>query len=83
VVGVYGGLLDKFPMGAIVNKALTLRAGQQPGQRYAKRLFAHIQSGELDPSYLLTHPMRLEESVKGYEMFKEKSHHCLRAVFKP
>ncbi|SEI43660.1 zinc-dependent alcohol dehydrogenase [Pseudomonas sp. NFR16] len=83
VVGVYGGLLDKFPMGAIVNKALTLRSGQQPGQRYAKRLFEHIQNGELDPSYLLTHPMSLEDSPEGYAMFKNKTDGCLRAVFRP
>ncbi|MFL6967275.1 zinc-dependent alcohol dehydrogenase [Pseudomonas alvandae] len=83
VVGVYGGLLDKFPMGAIVNKSLTLRSGQQPGQRYVKRLFEHIQKGELDPSYLLTHPMGLEQSVEGYAMFKEKRQDCLRAVFRP
>ncbi|MGN8277999.1 zinc-dependent alcohol dehydrogenase [Pseudomonas sp. SMV71] len=83
VVGVYGGLLDKFPMGAIVNKALTLRSGQQPGQRYVKRLFEHIQKGELDPSYLLTHPMGLEQSAQGYAMFKDKRENCLRAVFRP
>lgn len=83
MVGVYGGLLDKFPMGAIVNKALTLRSGQQPGQRYAKRLFEHIQNGELDPSYLLTHPMSLEDSPEGYAIFKNKTDGCLRAVFRP
>ncbi|MGI4840268.1 MAG: zinc-dependent alcohol dehydrogenase [Janthinobacterium lividum] len=83
IVGVYGGLLDKFPMGAIVNKALTLRAGQQPGQRYANRLFDHILKGELDTAFLLTHPMNLEDAVQGYAMFKEKTDHCLRAVFKP
>jgi len=83
VVGVYGGLLDKFPMGAIVNKALTLRSGQQPGQRYVKRLFEHIQKGELDPSYLMTHPMGLEQSAEGYGLFKDKRENCLRAVFRP
>lgn len=83
VVGVYGGLLDKFPMGAVLNKALTLRAGQQPGQRYANRLFEHIQNGELDPSWMLTHPMDLEDSAEGYKLFKEKGDECLRAVFRP
>ncbi|TWI50927.1 threonine dehydrogenase-like Zn-dependent dehydrogenase [Pseudomonas duriflava] len=83
VLGVYGGLMDKFPMGAIVNKALTLRSGQQPGQRYANKLFEHIQKGELDPSYLLTHPMSLEESPRGYELFKHKGDECMRAVFMP
>ncbi|WP_263263951.1 zinc-dependent alcohol dehydrogenase [Pseudomonas sp. RIT-PI-S] len=83
VVGVYGGLLDKFPMGAVVNKGLTLRGGQQPGQRYANRLFELIQQGQLDPSWLLTHPMDLEDAPQGYKLFKEKSDQCLRAVFRP
>jgi len=83
VIGVYGGVIDKFPMGAIVNKALTLKSGQQPGQRYVERLFEHIQKGELDPSYLLTHPMSLEESPYGYELFKTKDKNCMRAVFMP
>ncbi|AZE88777.1 zinc-dependent alcohol dehydrogenase [Pseudomonas orientalis] len=82
VVGVYGGVLDKFPMGAIVNKALTLKSGQQPGQRYATTLFEHIQRGELDPAYLLTHPMSLEDGAQGYKLFKEKSDECLRVVFR-
>lgn len=83
VLGVYGGLMDKFPMGAIVNKALTLRSGQQPGQRYAERIFQHILNGEMDPSYLLTHPMDLEQSPEGYKLFKHKTEQCMRAVFKP
>lgn len=83
VLGVYGGLMDKFPMGAIVNKALTLRSGQQPGQRYAERIFQHILDGEMDPSYLLTHPMDLEQSPQGYKLFKHKTEQCMRAVFKP
>lgn len=83
VLGVYGGLMDKFPMGAIVNKALTLRSGQQPGQRYAERIFQHILDGEMDPSYLLTHPMDLEQSPQGYKLFKHKTEQCMRAVFMP
>lgn len=83
VVGVYGGLMDKFPMGAVMNKALTLRSGQQPGQRYANQLFTHIQEGRLDPSWMLTHPMDLEDSAQGYALFKEKGDQCLRAVFRP
>ena len=70
-------------MGAIVNKALSVRSGQQPGQRYVARIFEHIQKGELDPSYLLTHPMSLEDSPGGYTMFRDKDQACLRAVFVP
>ncbi|HEU4324373.1 MAG TPA: zinc-dependent alcohol dehydrogenase [Roseiflexaceae bacterium] len=83
VVGVFGGFIDKFPMGAIVNKGLTLRSSQQPGQRYADRLFGHIARGEVDPSYLLTHKMSLDDGPRGYELFKKKQDHCVRSVFAP
>lgn len=83
VMGVYGGVMDKFPMGAIVNKALTLRSGQQAGQRYVPRIFEHILKGELDPSYLLTHPMSLDDAPRGYRIFNDKAEQCIRAVFKP
>jgi threonine dehydrogenase-like Zn-dependent dehydrogenase len=83
VMGVYGSFVDKFPMGAVVNKALTIRSGQQHGQRYVERLFNHIQSGEMDPSPLLTHPMPLEHGPRGYDLFKNKKENCIRAVFKP
>ena len=83
VMGVYGSFVDKFPMGAIVNKALTLRSGQQSGQRYVEQLFQWIEAGQLDPSYLLTHPMSLEQGAMGYQMFKEKTDGCVRAVFAP
>ena len=83
VMGVYGAFVDKFPMGAVVNKALTLRSGQQHGQRYVERLFDHIERGEMDPSHLLTHPMPLEQGPHGYDLFKNKKEGCVRAVFAP
>ena len=83
VMGVYGAFVDKFPMGAVVNKALTIRSGQQHGQRYVERLFGHIERGEMDPSHLLTHPMPLEQGPRGYDLFKNKKEGCLRAVFTP
>ncbi|AKE91563.1 MULTISPECIES: zinc-dependent alcohol dehydrogenase [Rhodococcus] len=82
VLGVYG-LTDKFPMGLLTNKSLTLRTAQQHGQRYVPRLFEHVQAGKLDPSLLITHDMSLEDSVRGYEMFKDKKDGCVRAVFRP
>lgn len=82
VLGVYG-LTDKFPMGMLTNKSLTLRTAQQHGQRYVPRLFEHVQAGKLDPSVLLTHDMPLEDSVRGYDMFKNKKDGCVRAVFRP
>lgn len=83
VMGVFGGFIDKFPMGAIVNKALTLRSGQQQGQRYIPDLFRHIQEERLDPSFLMTHRLPLERGAHGYGLFKEKRDQCVRAVFDP
>ena len=83
VVGVFGGLVDKFPMGAIVNKALTLRSGQQHGHRYIPMLLERMAAGEIATAHLTTHPMPLEEAVRGYELFKTKEDGCVRAVFHP
>lgn len=83
VIGVYGAVVDKFPMGAIVNKGLTLKAGQQHGQRYAERLFGYIKEGRLDPSWMLTHRLPLERGQEGYMMFKQKTDDCMRVVFDP
>ena len=82
VIGVWG-LIDKFPMGIVMNKGLTVRSAQQHGQRYVPRLLEHAQRGELDPSYLVTHTMSLEDAPRGYEMFKKKEDGCLRAAFTP
>jgi len=80
ILGVYG-VMDKFPIGVIMNKGLTVRTAQQHGQRYMPRLIEHVQRGELDPSYLATHQFPLDEAPRGYEMFKKKEDGCLRAVF--
>ncbi|KIQ19384.1 zinc-dependent alcohol dehydrogenase [Rhodococcus sp. MEB064] len=82
VLGVYG-VTDKFPMGLVMNKGLTLRSAQQHGQRYVPTLLDHMQSGELDPTFLITHDMSLEESPAGYAIFKEKKDNCVRAIFRP
>ncbi|AGP32033.1 zinc-dependent alcohol dehydrogenase [Sorangium cellulosum] len=83
IVGVYGGLIDKFPMGAAMNKGLVFRMGQQHGQRYIPRLLEHLERGEIDPSFLVTHLMSLEEGPRGYQLFKKKQDGCVRAVFTP
>jgi threonine dehydrogenase-like Zn-dependent dehydrogenase len=82
ILGVYG-VMDKFPIGVIMNKGLTVRTAQQHGQRYLPRLLEHASKGELDPSYLVTHRFSLEEAPRGYEMFKKKEDGCVRAVFTP
>ncbi|HZH17229.1 MAG TPA: zinc-dependent alcohol dehydrogenase [Archangium sp.] len=82
ILGVYG-VMDKFPMGAIMNKGLTVRTAQQHGQKYVPLLLEHVSRGELDPSYLATHRFSLEDAPRGYEMFKKKEDGCVRAVFTP
>lgn len=83
VLGVFGGFVDKFPMGAVMNKGLTIRSGQQHGQRYIPMLLDRVAAGDLDPSYLATHHLPLTEGPAGYDMFKHKNDDCLRVVFTP
>jgi threonine dehydrogenase-like Zn-dependent dehydrogenase len=82
ILGVYG-VMDKFPLGVIMNKGLTVRTAQQHGQKYLPRLIEHVVRGELDPSFLATHRFPLEDSPRGYEMFKNKEDGCVRSVFIP
>jgi threonine dehydrogenase-like Zn-dependent dehydrogenase len=82
ILGVYG-LMDKFPLGVIVNKGLTVRTAQQHGQKYLPRLLEHAARGELNPAYLATHRFSLEDAPRGYRMFKHKEDGCVRAVFVP
>ncbi|MEU7172691.1 zinc-dependent alcohol dehydrogenase [Micromonospora tulbaghiae] len=83
IVGVYGGLVDKFPLGAAMNKALVLRMGQMHAQRYIPMLLDRVAAGEIDPGYLATHPMSLEQGARGYEIFEKKEDGCLRTVLHP
>jgi threonine dehydrogenase-like Zn-dependent dehydrogenase len=83
VPGVYGGFLDKFPFGAAFNKGLTLKMGQTHMRRYMKPLLERIQKGEIDPSFIITHRMRLEDAPAGYETFKHKQDNCIKVVLKP
>ncbi|WP_280334317.1 zinc-dependent alcohol dehydrogenase [Nocardia wallacei] len=82
VLGIYG-VTDKFPMAAVTNKSLTIRTAQQHGQRYMPRMFDYVRQGDLDPSYLITHDMPLEEAARGYDLFKHKTEGCIRSVFRP
>lgn len=83
VPGVYGGFIDKFPMGAAMNKGLTIKTGQTHVQKYLKPLLEHIQNGDIDPSFVITHELPLEEAPKGYEIFKNKQDDCIKVVLKP
>ena len=83
VAGVYGGFLDKFPMGAIVNRSLTLRSGQCHVHRYMRPLLARIEAGEIDPSFVITHRLSLKDAPAGFEMFNRKNDECLKVVLNP
>ncbi len=82
ILGVYG-VLDKFPLGVLMNKGVTVRTAQQHGQKYVPRLLGHAARGEFDASPLATHRFSLEDSPRGYELFKSKEEGCIRAVFVP
>jgi threonine dehydrogenase-like Zn-dependent dehydrogenase len=83
VAGVYGGFIDKFPMGAIVNRSLTIRSGQTHVQRYMRPLLERIESDEIDPGFVVTHRMRLEDAPEGYDIFLNKEDECMKVVLKP
>jgi threonine dehydrogenase-like Zn-dependent dehydrogenase len=83
VAGVYGGLVDKMPMGAFMNRSLTLKTGQTHVQRYMQPLLERIQKGDIDPSFVISHTMNLDEAPEGYKMFRDKEDECTKIVLKP
>jgi threonine dehydrogenase-like Zn-dependent dehydrogenase len=83
VPGVYGGLLDKIPFGSIVNRALTVKSGQTHVQRYMRPLLERIEKGDIDPSFVVTHRLSLDQAPEAYRMFREKQDECIKVVLKP
>jgi threonine dehydrogenase-like Zn-dependent dehydrogenase len=83
VIGVYGGMIDKFPMGAIMNRSLTIKTGQCHVHRYLRPLLERIERGDIDPSFVVTHQMELGRAPEGYETFKHKQDECVKVVLKP
>jgi threonine dehydrogenase-like Zn-dependent dehydrogenase len=83
VVGVYGGLVDEFPIGSVMNRALTIRSGQCHVQRYLRPLLARIREGEIDASFIVTHRLGLDDAPAGYETFKNKDDECVKVVLSP
>jgi threonine dehydrogenase-like Zn-dependent dehydrogenase len=83
VVGVYGGFMDKFPSGAWMNRALTLRTGQCHVHRYMRPLLERIEKGELDPTRIITHTLPLGQAAHGFDIFKNKRDGCEKVVLKP
>jgi len=80
VIGVYGGFIDKFPMGAVMNRGLTIKSGQCHVQRYLRPLLDRILKGEIDPSFVITHRLPLEDAPRGYDLFVNKLDDCEKVV---
>ncbi|GAA4573309.1 zinc-dependent alcohol dehydrogenase [Planotetraspora kaengkrachanensis] len=83
ILGVFAGMVDRFPLGAMMNKGLTVRGAQQHGHRYIPMLLDLVARGELVTSHLATHIMPLDEAPLGYDMFRDKKDGCVRVVFRP
>jgi threonine dehydrogenase-like Zn-dependent dehydrogenase len=83
VPGVYGGLVDKLPFGSVMNRSITIKTGQTHVHRYLEPLLERVQRGEVDPTFVITHRLKLEEAPKGYEIFKNKEDECIKVVLKP
>jgi threonine dehydrogenase-like Zn-dependent dehydrogenase len=82
ILGVYG-VMDKFPLGVLMNKGVTVRTAQQHGQRYVPELLDLVADGEIDPSYLATHEFSLSDGPEAYRMFREKEDGMIRPVLRP
>jgi threonine dehydrogenase-like Zn-dependent dehydrogenase len=83
IVGVYGGFVDKIPMGSAINRGLTFRMAQTPVQHYLPILMERIQKGEIDPSFVITHRGALEDGPELYKTFRDKKDGCIKVVLKP
>jgi threonine dehydrogenase-like Zn-dependent dehydrogenase len=83
VPGVYGGFIDKFPFGAAMNKGLTIKTGQTHVHKYLPRLLRHIENGDIDPSFVVTHCVSLDDAPEMYETFRDKKDGCIKVVMKP
>ncbi|MGE0698953.1 MAG: glutathione-dependent formaldehyde dehydrogenase, partial [Hyphomicrobiaceae bacterium] len=83
IVGVYGGFLDKIPMGSAMNRGLTFRMAQTPVQRYLPQLLGRIEKGEIDPSFVVTDRADLKDGPDLYRKFRDKKDGCIKVVMKP
>ena len=83
VPGVYGGLLDKFPFGSVMNRSLTIKTGQTHVHRYLRPLLERIERGDIDPSFVITHRLPLDDAPLGYSMFGDKDDDCIKCVLRP
>src|SRR5688572_22853849 len=82
VIGAYGGFIDKFPVGSFMQRSLTLKTGQCHVQRYMKPLLERIKNGDIDPTFIITHRLPLQDAAKGYDIFLKKEDNCEKVVLK-
>jgi threonine dehydrogenase-like Zn-dependent dehydrogenase len=83
VPGVYAGFIDKFPIGAAFGKGLQIRLGQTHVQKYMRPLLEQIQTGAIDPTFIITHRIPLEDAAKAYQIFRYKQDGCIKVILKP
>jgi threonine dehydrogenase-like Zn-dependent dehydrogenase len=83
IPGVYGGFVDKFPIGAAFGKGLTLKMGQTHVHRYLRPLLNHIEAGDIDPTFIITHRLPLTSATDAYATFKQKTDDCSKVVLQP
>ena len=83
VIGVYGGFIDKFPIGSVMQRALTIKTGQAHVHRYMRPLLERIENGDIDPSFVVTHTMSLDDAPYAFDIFKNKDDKCIKVVLKP
>jgi threonine dehydrogenase-like Zn-dependent dehydrogenase len=83
VIGAYAGFIDKFPFGSVMNRSLTIKTGQAHVQRYMKPLLERVEKGEIDPSFVITHRLPLDEAPRAYDMFLNKEDDCVKVVLRP
>ena len=83
IPGVYGGIIDKIPFGAAMNKGLTIRTGQTHVNRWTDDLLRRIEEGEIDPSFVITHTVPLSQGPEMYQVFRDKRDSCVKVVLKP
>ena len=83
IPGVYVGFADKIPLGALMNKGLTIKTGQTHVQAYTKPLLAMIEAGKIDPSFVITHPVSLEDAPTMYKKFRDKEDGVIKVFMRP
>jgi threonine dehydrogenase-like Zn-dependent dehydrogenase len=83
IMGVYTLVVDKLPLGVAMNKGLHWHMGQMHGQKYIPRLFEHWRKGEVDPGFVFSHRLALEDAPRAYRMFRDKEHRCMKLILQP